>query len=345
MIGGVAAAVIPHGLSRTQLLEIYYYMRLTRSLEERLVNLKRQGKVPGGVFRSLGQEAEAVASAYALTPGDITAPVIRNLGSMLVVGARPVDVLRQYLARATGPTWGRDLHVMFSDLDRGYLGHIAPLGDMIPVIAGVTLTFKLRGEPRVGLAYSGDGATSTGAFHEGLNFAAVQRLPLVVLVEHNGFAYSTPTSKETAVERLSEKARAYGIPGETVDGNDALAVYEATRRAVERARSGGGVTLLEAVTYRRLGHAEHDDQRYQSRAEIAAWELRDPIDRHARRMVAQGWADGAELQAVDQRITSELDAAVAAGEDEPMPDPESALRGVYAAGAGADQLWFRRSDG
>src|SRR5688572_29789292 len=224
---GAPSAATP--LSRSQLLELYYYMRLTRSLEERLVNLYRQTKVVGGLFRSLGQEADAVGSAYALERGDILSPLIRNLGSMLVKGATPVEILKQYMAKADSPTRGRELNIHFGDTERGFIGQISPLGDMVPVMAGVTLTFKMRREPRVGLVYVGDGATSTGAFHEGINFAAVQRCPLVVIVENNGYAYSTPTAKQTAAKQFVDKAIGYGVPGVRADGNDVLAVYEVTK--------------------------------------------------------------------------------------------------------------------
>src|SRR5450755_1933664 len=187
-------------LTLEQKVELYYWMRLTRSLEERLVNLYRQTKVVGGLFRSLGQEADAVGSAFALdrTKGDILSPLIRNLGSMLVQGAQPLEIIRQYMAKGDSPTRGRELNIHFGDTVRGFVGQISHLGDMILVMAGVTLSFKLRGEKRVGMVYVGDGATSTGAFHEGINFAAVQRCPLVVVIENNGYAYSTPTSKQTA---------------------------------------------------------------------------------------------------------------------------------------------------
>src|SRR5437899_10101062 len=244
---------IPAGLTNDQLLEIYRYLRLTRTLEERLTALYRQSKVIGGLFRSLGQEGESVGSAYALARGphpDILSPLIRNLGSMLVLGAQPLAILRQYMAKADGPTHGRELNVHFNDLERGYLGQISHLGDMIPVMAGIALSFKLRGELRVGLVYIGDGGTSTGTFHEGLNFAAVQRVPLVVIGEYNHWAYSTPPEKQFAVRQLADKAKAYGIPAVTVDGNDVLAVDEATKRAVERARRGEGVQFLEVLTYR-----------------------------------------------------------------------------------------------
>jgi pyruvate dehydrogenase E1 component alpha subunit/2-oxoisovalerate dehydrogenase E1 component alpha subunit len=321
---------IPSGLSHEQLLEIYYYLRLTRSLEERLVNLYRQGKILGGLYGSLGQEGESVASAYALRRGDVVSPLIRNLGSMLVLGARPADLFLQYLAKGTAPSGGRDSGVHFADLDRGYLGNISHLGDMVPVMAGIALSFKLRQEPRVGMVYVGDGAASTGTFHEGMNFAAVQRVPLVVIVEHNGYAYSTPTSRQTAVERLALKARAYGVPAVTVDGNDVFGVYDASRVAVDRARQGKGVTLIEVVTYRRRGHAEHDDQHYQPKEERAHWAAQDPIDRFVARLREEGWVEAVELTDVDDRVTAELGAAVAAAEAAPLPDGESALGGVYA---------------
>jgi len=318
-------------------------MRLTRSLEERLTNLYRQGKVIGGLFRSLGQEADSVGTAYALdrSAGDMLSPLIRNLGSLLVMGARPVDVLRQYMAKATSPTRGRELNVHFGDLERGFIGQISHLGDMVPVMAGVTLTFRLRGERRVGMVYVGDGAMSTGAFHEGMNLAAVRRLPLVVVAENNGYAYSTTLERQTAVAELVQKRTAYGVPGERVDGNDVLAVYEAARRAVERARAGEGVTLLELVTYRRKGHAEHDDQHYVPRDELARWERNDPIARWAQRLTESRWADGDALAAEDARVAAELDEAVAEAEQEPLPEPATALTGVYADPARQDAPWYR----
>src|SRR5687768_14580887 len=255
-------------LTREQQLELYYWMRLTRSLEERLVNLYRQTKVIGGLFRSLGQEADAVGSAFALERQDFLSPLIRNLGSMLVKGAQPAEIIRQYMAKGDSPTRGRELNIHYGDLERGFIGQISHLGDMVPVMTGVTLSFKLRGESRVGLVYVGDGATSTGAFHEGINFAAVQRCPLVVIVENNGYAYSTPLSRQTAAAELKDKALAYGVPGVRADGNDVLAVYDVTREAVDRARRGEGVTLIELMTYRRKGHAEHDNQSYVPPGEI-----------------------------------------------------------------------------
>ncbi len=331
-------------LTHHQLLDIYYFLRLTRSLEERLANLYRQGKVIGGFYRSLGQEGESVASAYALDDGDMLSPLIRNLGSMLVRGANPVEVLRQYMAKADSPSHGREMNLHFNDLQLGYLGQISHLGDMVPVMAGIALTFKMGGEPRVAMVYVGDGATSTGAFHEGLNLAAVQRLPLVVIVEHNGYAYSTPTERQTAVERLADKALAYGVPGETVDGNDVLAVYDVTRQAVERARAGGGTSLIEVVTYRRKGHAEHDNQRYQPETEIAEWERNDPIDRYVAKLIGERGIEPSEFDEVDARVDAELDEAVAASEGAPLPAGETSLGGVFVDPGSDDTnpLWFRR---
>ncbi len=340
-----AAAGIPAGLGPAQLLELYYFMRLTRSLEERLTNLYRQGKVIGGLFRSLGQEGDSVGSAYALdrAAGDMLSPLIRNLGSLLVMGARPVDVLRQYMAKATSPTRGRELNVHFGDLERGFIGQISHLGDMVPVMAGITLTFRMRGERRVGLVYVGDGAMSTGAFHEGMNLAAVRRLPLVVIAENNGYAYSTTLERQTAVPQLVLKAKAYGVPGDRADGNDVVAVYEATRRAVDRARAGEGVTLIELVTYRRKGHAEHDDQHYVPKEELARWERRDPITGYVQRVTEAGWLKGAEIEAADARVAAELDEAVRVAEQEPLPEPATALEGVYLRPPRQTAPWHREA--
>ena len=330
-------------LSREQKLELYYYMRLTRSLEERLVNLYRQTKVVGGLFRSLGQEADAVGSAYALdrSKGDVLSPLIRNLGSMLVQGAKPNEIIKQYMAKGDSPTRGRELNIHYGDLVRGFIGQISHLGDMVPVMAGVTLSFKMRKESRVGLVYIGDGATSTGAFHEGINFAAVQRCPLVVVVENNGYAYSTPLNKQTAAEQLVDKAIGYGIAGEQADGNDVIATYEVTKRAVDRARAGGGVTLIELITYRRKGHAEHDNQSYVPSGEIDRWASEnDPIDRYAKRLLSEGF-DQADLAAIDARVQQEIDRATDEADASPMPEPTDALVGVYADPPVIAPLWFR----
>jgi len=337
---GSAAAL----LARDQKIELYYWMRLTRSLEERLVNLYRQTKVVGGLFRSLGQEADAVGSAFALdkAKGDVLSPLIRNMGAMLVRGAQPTEIIRQYMAKGDSPTRGRELNIHFGGPERGFIGQISHLGDMVPVMAGVTMSFKMRGEDRVGLVYVGDGATSTGAFHEGINFAAVQRCPLVVIVENNGYAYSTPTWKQTAAERFVDKAAGYGIPGERSDGNDVLASYDVTKRAVDRARRGEGVTLIELMTYRRKGHAEHDNQSYVPDGEIDRWaKENDPLDRYVRRLTGDEGVKLAELEAVDTRVQREIDEATDVAEQSPMPEPTDALVGIYDDPPVTEPLWFR----
>src|SRR5688572_13511967 len=270
-------------LKPAQMLELYRFLKLTRLVEERLVNLYRQTKVVGGVFRSLGQEATAVGSAYALRPQDFVTPLIRDLGAVFVKGVRPREIFAQYMAKAWGPSGGRDLNIHFGDMEKGFIGPISHLGDMIPVMTGVLLGARMQQKKFVGLAYIGDGGMSTGAFHEGLNFAAVQRLPLIVIAEHNHYAYSTPTTLQSEDRDLAEKAAGYGIPAHIVDGNDVIACYEVTKRAVDFARRGGGAVLIEAKTYRRKGHAEHDDQRYVPGGEIEWWEKNnDPLDRYER---------------------------------------------------------------
>ncbi len=322
-----------HGLSKDQLLEIAYYLRLTRSLEERIVALFRQAKVIGGIYRSMGQEGESVAAAYALDydKGDVVQPLIRNLGSILVAGAKPVDVLRQYMAKGDSPTRGRELNIHFGHPERdGFIGQISMLGDMIPVMAGITLAGRMQKRNLVGLSFIGDGGSSTGAFWEGMNFATVQKLPLVVIIEDNGYAYSTPTSKQTAVRTLADKAYAFGCQGETVDGNDVLAVYGGTKRAVERARSGGGVTLLEVKTFRLKGHAEHDNQSYVPSELIEQWKAKDPIALYERTLQEMGVGSTPDFEAMQVRIKRELDAAVDEAERSPMPSPDEASKGLYA---------------
>jgi pyruvate dehydrogenase E1 component alpha subunit/2-oxoisovalerate dehydrogenase E1 component alpha subunit len=316
-------------LNPEQLLELYRWLQLTRLVEEKLVNLYRQTKVVGGVFRSLGQEATAVGTAYALAPQDFIAPLIRDLGAVLVKGIRPRDIFAQYMAKAWGPSEGRDLNIHFGDLGKGFIGPISHLGDMIPVMTGIVLGARMRKLDAVAVAYIGDGGMSTGAFHEGLNFAAVQRLPLIVVAEHNWYAYSTPTSKQTAVANLADKAAGYGIPGYVVDGNDVVACYEVMRRAAEFARGGGGASLVEAKTYRRKGHAEHDDQRYIPAGELEHWEKRDPLDRFQRHLLSKGVATQEKLDEVVADVRREIEEDSAWAESSPMPDPEKAAYNVF----------------
>jgi TPP-dependent pyruvate/acetoin dehydrogenase alpha subunit len=209
------------------------------------------------------------------------------------------------------------------------------LGALIPVMAGIALAGRMQKKDLVAMTWIGDGGTSTGAFHEGLNFAAVQKLPLVVVAENNGWAYSTPFRKQTAAKCLADKAVAYGIPGEQVDGNDVLAVYDVARRAVDRARGGGGPTLIESLTYRMKGHAEHDAQAYVPPEELEAWRRKDPIDRYTHVLVEGGIATAEELAAIDRTIAEDLDRDVAFAEQSPFPSPDDGLRSVYAAGPAA----------
>jgi pyruvate dehydrogenase E1 component alpha subunit/2-oxoisovalerate dehydrogenase E1 component alpha subunit len=284
----------------------------------------------GGLYRSLGQEATSVGTAFALEPGDILAPLIRNLGSTLVRGVSARDVITQYMARATSPSGGKDCNLHFSVPEKGLYSPISMLGTLIPVVAGMCLAEKLKGKKTVGMTYIGDGGSSVGAFHEGLNFAAVQRLPMVLIVEFNGWAYSTPYEKQCAARTLADKAIGYGIPGEVVDGNDVLATYEVTKKAVDRARAGLGPTLVECKTYRMKGHAEHDAQSYVDKAELEVWRQRDPIMRYERALEVSGVLPEDERRAIQDEIKETVDADVAFAEASPFPDPSLAFRGVYA---------------
>jgi pyruvate dehydrogenase E1 component alpha subunit/2-oxoisovalerate dehydrogenase E1 component alpha subunit len=317
-------------LTHAQMLEMYRFLKLTRLVEERLVNLYRQTKVVGGVFRSLGQEATAVGTAYALEPRDFLSPLIRDLGAVLVKGIRPRDIFAQYMAKAWGPSGGRDLNIHFGDMEKGFVGPISHLGDMIPVMTGIALGARMQKKNLVAMAYIGDGGMSTGAFHEGLNFAAVQRLPLIVIAEYNHYAYSTPTSKQTAVKDLAEKAAGYGIPGHIVDGNDIIACYEVTKKAADYARGGGGAVLIEAKTYRRKGHAEHDDQRYVPTGEIDDWEKNnDPVDRYEMFLTEQKVATKEKLEEITAEVQRKIDEDVEWAESSPMPDAERAAYDVF----------------
>lgn len=317
-------------LKPEQMLELYRYLKLTRLVEERIVNLYRQTKVVGGVYRSLGQEATAVGSAYALRPEDFITPIIRDLGACFVKGIRPREIFAQYMAKAWGPSGGKDLNVHFGYMDKGFIGPISHLGDMIPIMTGILLGARLQKKDIVGLAYIGDGGASTGAFYEGMNFAAVQKLPMVVIVEHNQYAYSTPTSMQTAVSNLAEKSAAFGIPGYIVDGNDVIACYEVTKHAIDHARQGHGAALIEAKTYRRKGHAEHDDQRYVPEGEVAWWEKHnDPVDRFEHFLLEQKIATQDKLDEITADVQREIDEDSDWAESSPMPEAEGAAYGVF----------------
>jgi TPP-dependent pyruvate/acetoin dehydrogenase alpha subunit len=317
-------------LTRAQHHGLYYYLRLNRRVDEQLVNLYRQGKVVGGVYSSLGQEAISVGTAYALEAQDFIGPMIRNVGAMMVRGFRPRDVFLQYMARQDGPTGGRDANTHFGDLARGVIAPISVLGELVSVLAGVALAAKLRKEKRVALTYVGDGAVSTGQFHEGANFAAVQKLPLILIGENNAWAYSTPLDRQMAVRDLAERAKAYGMPATRIDGNDVLKVYAATRAAADRARRGGGPTFIECKTMRMKGHAEHDDAKYVPREILEKWRKKDPILRYGEYLHQKKLMTAQEKAGIEARLEKEIREDVAFAEVSPLPAPEAAARSVWA---------------
>jgi pyruvate dehydrogenase E1 component alpha subunit/2-oxoisovalerate dehydrogenase E1 component alpha subunit len=317
-------------LTNEQMLEMYRLLMLTRLVEERLVNLYRQTKVVGGVFRSLGQEATAVGTCYALEPQDFITPLIRDMGAVLTKGIKPREIFAQYMAKAWGPSGGRDLNIHFGDMERGFIGPISHLGDMATVMNGILLGARFQKKNIVGVAYMGDGAMSTGAFHEGLNFASVQKLPLIVVAQYNYYAYSTPISMQTAVENLADKAAGYNIPGFIVDGNDIIACYEVMKKATEHARSGNGAVLIEAKTYRRKGHAEHDDQRYVPKEEIEWWATHnDPVTRYEKFLIDEKIATREKLDEIISDVQTVVDEDCAWAESSPMPEGEKAAYNVF----------------
>lgn len=317
-------------LTNKQMLEMYRLLMLTRLVEERLVNLYRQTKVVGGVFRSLGQEATAVGTCYALEPQDFITPLIRDLGAVLTKNIKPREIFAQYMAKAWGPSGGRDLNIHFGDMERGFIGPISHLGDMATVMNGILIGARFQKKNIVGVCYMGDGAMSTGAFHEGLNFASVQKLPLIVVAEYNRYAYSTPISMQTAVENLADKAASYNIPGYIVDGNDIIACYEVMKKATEFARDGGGAVLIEAKTYRRKGHAEHDDQRYVPDGEIEWWATHnDPVTRYETFLLEGKIATREKLDEIISDVQNLVNEDCDWAESSPMPEPEKAAYNVF----------------
>ena len=327
---GVQPIATKTSLDEAKQRELLRWLLLTRRLEERLVNLYRQGKVVGGLYRSLGQEGTAVGSAYALGPDDFVGPLIRSLGAMLVRGVTPEEMFLQYMARADGPTGGKDANNHFGNVQgRGIVATTSVLGSLVAVMGGVALGAKLQGKDWVALTWIGDGGMSTGECNEALNFAAVQKLPFILVGENNGYAYSTPTREQMAIESLTTRAAGFGVPAESVDGNDVLAVYEATRRAVERARAGGGPTFIESLTFRMKGHAEHDDQRYVPKELLEKWAAKDPLERYRATLLARGVMDGDAIEAMDRQVKEEISRGLEVAENSPMPPPERALEGVY----------------
>jgi TPP-dependent pyruvate/acetoin dehydrogenase alpha subunit len=305
-------------------------MVLTREFDDLLARLYRLGKIPGASYGSRGQEATSVGSTLALNDDDIIGPMIRNVGSIIARDYPLEKILASFLGRATGPTGGRDGNTHFGDLEYGLIGPISMLGALIPVCAGAGLAFKMRGENRVALTYIGDGGSSVGDFHEGLNFAAVHDIPLIVILENNGWAYSTPVTKQTRVSSFADKAAGYGIPGVKVDGNDVVAVHETVRGAVERARRGEGPTLIEAVTMRMKGHAEHDDFSYVPKEELEEWEKKDPIAIHEKKLLDWGILTAEAAQEIRRGAKERVAEAEKKGLEAPWPESSTVGQSVYA---------------
>jgi len=311
-------------------LDLLYYMLLTRRLEEHLVGLYKQGKISGGLYSSLGQEAISVGTTCALEADDVVSPVIRNIASVLIKGYTPRDIFCQYLARANGPTRGKDTTLHFGEIERGTVAAISILGPLIPIMAGVALAAKIQKRKRVALTYIGDGGASTGDFHEGMNFAAVQRLPLICVIENNQYAYSTPVNKQSRIADLAQRAIGYGIPFSVTDGNDVVAVYEATRKAREICLQGEGPFLMECKTFRVKGHAEHDDpSKYVPREIFDEWRKRDPIDRYIQDLVDARVLDAEKLEAMEHGIQTILEREKKEALDSPSPSAEDTPKGVF----------------
>jgi TPP-dependent pyruvate/acetoin dehydrogenase alpha subunit len=331
-------------LNREQYLELYYFMRLNRELEEQMVRLFRQNKIVGGLYSSFGQEAISVGTAYALGPGDWIAPMIRNIGSLLVRGFKPRDILTQHMARYTSPTLGKDGTSHFGDLKtRHVVSPISMLGDLIPVMTGIAMAGRYLGQKIVTMTWIGDGGTSTGVFHEGLNLAAVQKAPLVLIVENNQWAYSTPVERQAPLRDLADRAKAYGMESVIVDGNDAVAVERTAREAVAYARAGRGPVLIEAKTMRMRGHAQHDAAEYVPKEMLEAWKKRDPLDRYEKFLNENKLWDPKTKKEIDARIAREIQADVEFAENSPFPPPELAAQGVYCEGCHTVEADWKRA--
>lgn len=319
-------------LTEQQRLELYYWMVLTRTFDERMLAYWKQGKGVGGTYSQRGHEAISVAAGFALGPDDIVAPMHRDLGCYLQRGLTPRRIFAQLLGKETGVSRGRDanLHGM-GDLSHGIIGFISHLPLSLPVSVGVAMSFKLRKEPRVALTFVGDGSSSTGVWHESLNLAGLYQVPLVIIIENNQYAYSTPVAHQIPIENFADRAAGYGMPGVIVDGNDVEAVYAVVKEAVERARSGGGPTLVEAKTMRMLGHAIHDGAEYVPADLLAQWEKRDPIALFEHKLLANAVTDKDELDEIRKRAAIEVEDAIEFAEASPLPKAESVFDGVYAA--------------
>ena len=318
-------------LTTEQKLEIFYWMVLTRTFDEGMVSLWKQGRGLGGTFSQRGHEAVSVGSAFALAPEDIIAPMHRDIGAYFLRGLTPRRVFGNLLGKVTGVTGGRDANIHgMGDLSLGIVGYISHIPMSMPIALGVAMSLKLRNEARVAMTYVGDGGSTAGLWHETLNMAALYNAPYVLIVENNQYAYSTHVSQQMPIEDIADRAAGYNIPSEIVDGNDVEAVYQATCVAVERARQGGGPTLIEAKTMRMMGHAIHDGAEYVPRELLADWEKKDPVARYEAKLLAENVTDEDELNEIRQRAAVEIEDAIEFAEASPLPDPETVMDGIYA---------------
>ena len=318
-----------NALTREDRANLLRYMAMMRAAEERAITLYRQGKIPGSFYDGCGQEAISVGSSYVLAPEDRMCILHRDLGAHFVRGVTPDRYLANYMGRSGGVTGGRDGNLHFGDRELGCVGMVSMLPDMALVAAGMALAFKTRGERRVAMTYFGEGSTANGQWHEAMNFAGIHRLPIVFVLENNGFAYSTPNELEFAVDPV-ERAATYGFPGVLVDGNDVEAVFETARVAAERAREGDGPTLIECRTMRMHGHGAHDDMSYVPQAMREEWADRDPIERYGERLVAEHGFSADEVESVRAEVKAYVDECAQKALDSPMPDPAGATDGVFA---------------
>ncbi len=317
-------------LSKKELNKLLYNMKLHRESEERILKLYRQGKIVGGVYTGSGMEAIAVGSAYALEDEDILVPLHRDMGAHIVRGNPLKRIFCQYLGRANGPTKGRDGNMHMGDPELNIYGMVSHLGTMMPVALGAALAGRMRGEKTVALTYIGDGGASIGDFHEALNMASVLKAGLVLVVENNQYAYSTPNSYQYNSKNIADRAIGYNIPGVIVDGNDILDVYEAVRKAVLDAKAGKGPTLIEAKTMRMHGHSAHDDHKYVPPEKLEEWRAKDPILRFEDHLRKSKVFTEKELEKLHDKVLMEIEEAVEFAEKSPLPEGHEALEGVYA---------------
>ncbi|WP_347274193.1 thiamine pyrophosphate-dependent dehydrogenase E1 component subunit alpha [Candidatus Kuenenia sp.] len=317
-------------IKKDDLLQMYYYLKLTRRLEDRVTSLYHQGKIMGGAWTSNGTEAVSVGYGYALEKDDIAAPYFRDMGVFLIRGISAKRIIAQYFGKKTGVTGGKEGNVHIGDMKYGVVGFPSHLADNYPVGTGVALAFKIRGEKKVVAACTGDGGTSRGDFHEGMNFASVRKLPIVFFCNNNQYAYSTPLRLQMNIKDVAERAAAYGMPGKIVDGNNVVEVYMAAKEAYEVARNGGGPTFIECKTMRMHGHSEHDSAKYVPGELLEEWKKKDPIANMERYLTEKNIAGKEELDGIDARVKKEIDEAEAFAEESPYPDPADGLKGVYA---------------